>query len=1405
MSSQIYNWKRFWCPREGRLDLSDGGYLYDPDLEWGRIYNRDVVPFQSIARVPCLALLGEPGIGKTHTMQAERKAIDTEVEEEGDQTFWLDLRSYGSEDRLVRNLFESTAFVSWTKGKHRLHVFLDSLDECLLRIDTLAALLVDEFKEYPIERLCLRITCRTADWPNSLEDGLRQLWGKDEVRVYELAPLRRVDIVEAAKANGLEPDAFLREIDRMEVVPLAIKPVTLGFLLNTYRRTGQFPSTQAELYLEGCQLLCEETSESRRDARLTGTLTAEQRMAVAARIAAITVFANRSAIWTGVDRGDIPQEDVTVQELCGGKENVKGDEFEVSEAAVKEALATGLFSSRGPNRMGWAHQTYAEFFAARYLVLHRMTLTQMMSLLVHPGDPDGKLVPQLHETAAWLAGMVPDVFRETMKVDPEVLLRSDVATADVRDRAALVGILLRLCDEEKWLDRDWSIHKRYSKLAHPGLVDQLRPYICDSTKGIVVRRVAIDIAEACELQALQSDLAEIALDSSQLLTIRVEAAGAVSHIGDDETKARLRPLAAGEAGDDPEDELKGCGLSAVWPAHITAEELFPILTPPKRESLLGAYEVFLSHDLVQHLRPPDLPAALKWVEEQQPRHELPHPFRRLVDSIMLKAWEYLESPGMLEAFARAVLSRLKHHDEIMENRSSPQSRDVLTSDDGKRLRVLEAMVPMLSSPEKDWTWLVFSSPRLAMSKDVPWMIERFQVSESERTQRAWAQLIEKVFDWREPRHSDVVLITCQNSPILAEAFAWLLKPIELDSPEAEKMKADYLEQQKWQKVDRHRPLLDPLPAKRIAALLDECESGNSAVWWRLNMEMTLKPDNTHYGDELESDLTTLPGWKTADTTTRARIVEAAKKYVLEQDPKTHEWLGTNTLHRPAFAGYRALRLLLQEAPDFVSTIPADAWKRWAPIILAYPIPSHVGDEEASRKLAKMTHRYASTEIIESLMFLIDKENREYDHIFITSKVKGCWDDRLANALLIKAKDKQLKPECMGYLLSDLLDHKFGGARAFAESLIPLPLPSSGEGRSRAIVAARVLMTHTEDAGWSVIWPAIRQDTEFGQEAISAVAHGTRLTKTSIGQRLTEDQLADLYVWLVRQYPYAEDSKHGSGSVGPREGVADLRDSLLRHLKERGTPQACEAIQRIARELSELAWLKWTLLEAQDITRRRTWVPPRPLDILKIANNQQRRLVQNGDHLLDVLIESLKRLEAKLQDETPAAIFLWNEIGKGVYRPKNENSFSDYAKIHLDEDLKQRGVIVNREVEIRRGEGSGQGERTDIHVDAVVRGSHGEVYDSVTAIIEVKGCWNLELDHAMKTQLVDRYLKDNRCQHGLYLVGWFNCDQWDDEDYKKKRAPKLSIDEVQKKFDTQAAELSQQGIRIKALVVNTALR
>lgn len=1420
MTGERYDWKRFWCPRDGSINSTDLGYLADPDGPYGNHSNPSLRSFEEVSELPCLALLGEPGIGKSSTMQAERDAVEAAVQAEGGKTLWLDLRSCGSEDRLVNKLFESQEFKLWEEDDYRLHLFLDSLDECLLRMDTVAALLVDELQNYPVERLSLRIGCRTAEWPTSvLENGLRELWGDEDFGAYELAPLRRADVAAAANASELRPDAFLEAVQEAGAVPLAIKPVTLDFLIGSYSATGTFPTGQTDLYLEGCRWLCEERNDNRVASRRTGELNPDQRLAVAARIAAVTVFSNKYAVWNGIQQAAPEKEDVLVRTLAGGTEFIGEDEFPVGEDAIREVLGTGLFSARGSERLGWAHQTYAEFFAARYLMQRSVHVDKAMSLLIHPDDEQGKLAPQLHEAAAWLASMSPEVFRAITEADPEVLLRSDVANTDVEDKTALVVTLLRLYDEERLLDIGLVPYSQYRKLEHPGLAEQLRPYIVNTGKGIVVRRVAVDIAEACETRSLQSAAADVALDPDQPFLVRKEAARFVAHVGDNPTRARLKPLATGDAGNDPDGDLQGWGLEAVWPEHMDAEELFASLTRPN-ENYLGSYASFLNRELPERLRPSDLPAALAWVEDQQRRHDMSYRNAELMDQIMPQAWEFLDTPEVKRAFAKAALARLKQHDEIVRERSSiaiiPEEshfRERITSDDEKRRSLVEEMLDLIEDQEDDASALVYSRTPLVLTKDVAWLIEKLEVATSDHRRQILAALIRRAFDlWDDEQH-ELVYWAYQKIPALASEVGRFFDPVELSSELAREQR-EYHEESQERRARReqrgNRPAPDPPLAERISRALDDFETGNVEAFWQ-SIIYFMKFDASGFSriSEVEWDLTSLPGWQAADMATRERVVEAAKRYILEGDPRTDEWLGKGVIYYPAIAGYRALRLLMNFAPDFVAEMPNDSWERWTPMILDYPITTGTGEEEPHLELVAMAYRHAPTAFTGTLLFLVDKENEEKGYLFVLSDLEKCWDDRLACTLLEKAKDPRLKQPCLTSLLGELLDYGIDESRTFAESLIDSWSENDEETKARALAAAQALVFHTDDAGWSVVWAAMQEDAEFGDKMVAAMADVSHRLSFS-QEHLSERQAADLYIWLVHRYPhseyYIEYRADSLTTFGFKENVSQWRDDIPRDLQNRGTVEACRQIERIAAELPELQdYLKWTLYQARAETRRRTWAAPEPQHVLDLITKRGTRMVQNGNQLLEVVIESLQRLEGKLRGETPAAPDLWNKRDDGTSRPKDEEAFSDYVKRHLQEDLEGRGVIVNREVVIRRGERPGRGERTDIHVDATVQDPHAEEHNIATVIIEAKGCWYHRLYKEMEAQLADRYLQDNRCRHGLYLVGWFNCPQWDPEDRRQKTAARRDFAKTQRRLKVRASELSQGDLHIRSVILKSALR
>lgn len=1410
MQRRNYDWQRFWCPTTGNLNLDYSGFLYDPESEYGSYYNRNVVKFDAISDIPCLILLGEAGIGKTTAIEQEYEKVKNRLQRSQDDCLCFSLGDYDSDNNLCNAIFKNERFKNWLDETHKLHLFLDSLDEGLLSIKILTRILKREINQLPCDRLYLRITCRTADWKHTLTGKFQEKWQQDNVKTYELCPLRRIDIIDAANKQNIDADRFLEELADKQAVPLAIKPITLKFLLSTYLKNGSFPLSQKELYEQGCLELCKEANQDRLDCDFKGKLSDKQRLIIAARIAAITIFANKVAIWTSQDCTNKPESDIAIQDLCIGNEKIDGQKFDITSACIEEVLSiSGLFSSRGNSRMGFAHKTYAEFLAAWYLSHHQIPLVQIMSLIVSPEDAARKLVPQLHETAAWLASLNHEVLGKIMITDPDVLLYSDVSE-DANLREAIVSNLLEKYEQEKLFNRGLGNHLRCKKLKHPKLAEQLRSYIKDTNKNLNARYEAINIAEVCEVKELQDDLVNLALDRTQQIHLRSIAANTIVSIGDSNTKARLKLLAIEKLSEDEDDRLKGSALISTRSEHLTVEELFNCLTPPKRKSFFGSYQRFLEYELILSLESEDLLTALNWVKKQGLRG-FDHPFEKLCDCIVLKAWKFFDIPGIAEVFAEIALIQWTEYRNIIthERIKNDELDSLIAKEDNKRRKLVEHLVDLLSSLENMPRILVRGGTEdLPLRKDIFWMLEEIQKPQSHESQKVWAKLIDNNFDRQDAKQIDKIITTTFGNTILKEQFGSHVEAIELDSDEAKNQKAFYLYLKSHENQHHHEPLVEPSPSERINIQLNKLETGDLNAWWILCREMTLEPDSRYYDNEFEYDLTNLPGWKNSDIVTRNRIVKGAKKYILEQQRIDYEWIGTNKFNRPALAGVKAFILIFtliflqQESSIFLDSLSAVIWRIWTPVIVGIP----GNDERMSiyHKLVALTYKKAPDEAINTLNILVDEDNERRGDTLALKRFTKCWDNRLMSVVLEKAKDTSLTPKCMGNLLEELFGRNYIPAQNYVRSLITYPFPSIEEARERAIIASQLLIEYPSLDLWSVFWSTLQLDNNFGHEVLeSMISHDLR----SANPNLAENQIAEFYIWLVKNYPYKEDPEHDEFHfVGNRESIGHLRDSMLDALRNLGTPQACQEVQRIVNHFPELDWLKVTLFDAQKNTRIKTWQTPAPAEIFKLVRDRQKRLVNDGNELLAVLIESLQRLEIELQGETPAARDVWDLVNSKPlkYKPVDENTFSGYVKRFLDRNLKQRGIIANREVELRPNQGGALGERTDIHVDAVIRNSNGEVDDSITVIIEVKGCWHKELDTAMETQLVNRYLQDNTCKHGLYLVAWFNCPQWDDSDYRKRNTPNISLEEAKKQFNRQAESLSLDVI-VKAFVLNTALR
>jgi hypothetical protein len=166
----------------------------------------------------CLVLIGEPGLGKTTAMKAEYRSIATSLLPE-DRSLLVELGFTRIATELRDAIFGSDEFREWLAGEGRFFLFLDSLDEALLRIEHVAKLLLEGLEGVPFGRLVVRLSCRSADRHPHLEAELRQHFGEKRFEVRELAPLTRPAIRGVALAQGLDGDAFVAEVGAKGLQP----------------------------------------------------------------------------------------------------------------------------------------------------------------------------------------------------------------------------------------------------------------------------------------------------------------------------------------------------------------------------------------------------------------------------------------------------------------------------------------------------------------------------------------------------------------------------------------------------------------------------------------------------------------------------------------------------------------------------------------------------------------------------------------------------------------------------------------------------------------------------------------------------------------------------------------------------------------------------------------------------------------------------------------------------------------------------------------------------------------------------------------------------------------------------------------------------------------------------------
>jgi hypothetical protein len=979
---------------------------------------------------------------------------------------------------------------------------------------------------------------------------------------------------------------------------------------------------------------------------------------------------------------------------------------------------------------------------------------------------------------------------ELLERDPLVLLRGEVALADDERKGRLARALMqnRVAEElDRW---DTRVRRNLRALAHEGLGAIVRERLSDRGMSPHVRELACELAGICGVSDSNEALITVAMDSGDGIRLRTAAVRALTTLADPSSIVQLIPLARDPLPEDDDDELKGSALRAICPTVCSATDALAFLTPQRNRSMIGSYSRFLSRDLPNALTVSELPAALEWIRRVPESHDPMDEFGSLAESILIRGAESMEQANVLAALAGTVAMYLEHHRDLLSFRTRDQS-EVFSAEAGRH-QLVEALVPHIRDGKLDSVTMVMSTPRLVTADDLPWLLQQLSDAVGGENEATWAELVSWAARFEET-DLDAVMQARATSSHLLELTRWRFGPVDLNSALAIQMRQQHAKQRQWDE-ERRRLIGEPPDFDAIIdSLLDRFEAGDLEAFWQLDIAL--------WGEQGQrdaisggGDFTTSPGWTRANTKRRARIAAAAMAYLEGYQP-SDDWLDPGHGYYPASAGYRALRYIVEHTPENIEVLAGRAICGWVPALITFRLDED--DPAADLYLLNLIRDRCFDGLAESACRrLLAEAERSDGYLFILHRLQPLLSGRLGTVLLELSRTENLRAVSQAQLLKELLRADVDGAKETCLAELSNESIDADPERTRAIAAA--LLDSGGPDEWHHVWPLLSAHRDWGQAVIEALA-SDRNHARDFRTELTDSDLADLFIWLSAVFPADEDpSRFGSGFVGPREQVTDYREQILRLLVARGSADSLEALTRIETEANRD--LTFARIRAEENWLRNSWSPPRPEDVIRIAADAQTRIATSAGDLQRVILESLERIQEMLRFGGQS-----NQVwDTAVQRPKQETEVAAWIADRLHSELEGRGIIINREVEVRVNPRGGIGDRTDIQIDAIA-GERVEGAHQVTVVIEVKGCWHRELLTALRTQLAAQYLSATQ-RHGIYLVIWFGTDRWaENGDATRHRAcSRRDPDDVLQALRAQAAELRAEGIQIVPVILDASL-
>lgn len=1398
----LYDWKRYWIPHESHEESY---------FEYSSLYNNNEKSTLSNLRdKKCLILLGDAALGKSTVLNQEYKAL----QKADIGVYFIDLKYIGDYTSLRDKFIDLKKYCN---GKSKVYLLLDSFDESQLIFNNIVNCLIDNLKSLDLEKIYIRITCRTVVFPQYLFDELKQLSyrGKERfefnnakdifkqqfkiinnsketnipVEIYKLLPLNKDDINKVLEYKNINKDDFYNKTLLSEELKT---PITALYIIDNYENLDNM--SQFEIYNNICLQLCNEyNGQSNKQ-----ILNSNERIKVAATLFTIMLFSNKYSISYDKNVYEYSNNNTFyTQKYFGDIKNILDIlHFAIPASNIEEVLNTGLFTGNYDS-ITCIQKTYMEFLVAKF-ILDCNLYDNFKNLIFDEYD---KVLPSFVNTICWLADQNDAIFEEVYSKDPDILLTSIVSFSSEEKNIKILKKFYELLKSDSGIYglNSYSYILRKLSISKDVIIETIEEYLKSNDSTYVT--ISIQLLDINNILEFEDYIFNIAISNDYNFHCRVEALYFLKKHSSSyfyEISNYIDNFIV----DDKEESSRYAYIliNFFLPKNLSEENFKKLINQNLEDNFyyhvkpeIIAQNKNFHRIILSRLIQPFLEG------KKDNTNFIDKLLKSLVKNLPLDNIEYVAN------FIYDVLNCCYLH--LLHSELYSLFKNINRNLKYEIFNYLFNNIIILKNQDT----LCISYYRFFFDKyDLIFLIKQFLKAQDKRLKRLLYDLC--------------INISLMNKFIYYYNYIWyIIKDIISTIKKKELTYQQYYLYSLWNKLKefsekiinnyykiknlilRKRPidLLRKILNKPVFSEYDwnNCIYFLSYIKDNKKRTFSLCPINYEYIEE----------YSLLSSKEQQQLFNLAEFYVENQSYNTvqiNNRLTTNSFN--PFSNMLivpAMFFLYKQDEKVLRNLIGknDLIKRSLPYIINYPIDNSFYNEIKSCRIELLQYciNNNESEFLRTLEQIIDiklsvQDNEVYlefleDFYSINNEQLNYMLFQKLSALL--NKDTHTKSEL--YIIEHIGRYLTIKNYNSCIELFTSILSSENKSNHLKTIIAKFL-AHYNNSTFGTYKDLLDNNEEFAKEFICNVSRGCFATDSyqdnnQIKLNLNSVELAQFFIILEKYYPSSEDT-YPNGIVTSRHEISDLRRIIINKCINDGDLKFFNYIKDNSELNIQAFWISntkrnYTKLQYQYITVD---------DLITMITKENSHIILNDSHLYDVLLKALHEIQLDIRKDS-GYLRIWNE-SNNICWPKDERALSDELKRLLKAKLED--MVINREVEISPKN------IPDLLVEC-------QTSESIIAsvIIEVKGCWNPDLRESIQTQLYNRYMCDDTgYKYGIYLIGWYWCDKWDGEKKKNKiqhikseeRFSETDINETIDYFNKQSKILSNNGKKVKSIVLDLSL-